>query len=270
MMLADIELARRLEPAEGYACLTYAQAHLRVSPNCGAAWLEHAGAQAVFDGVDSPLTQCFGFGVKTCAKGVDLDRFEHFFATLGAPTSIELSPLAGVEALDLLVSRGYRPIEISSVLYRDIAVPEGDLPPGVWGRRAEPSEKELWSRLSAEGWAEELPDMKEFLEEMGSIMAAREDPLFFLAGIGDEPGAAGAQFIHEGVALFAGSATIPRMRRRGLQAALLRARMQFAAERGCDLAMMVAMAGSGSQRNAERQGFRIAYTRTKWQLKLKT
>jgi GNAT superfamily N-acetyltransferase len=72
------------------------------------------------------------------------------------------------------------------------------------------------------------------------------------------------------VALFAGSATIPQMRRRGLQAALLRARMQFAADRGCDLAMMVAMAGSGSQRNAERQGFRIAYTRTKWQLKLKS
>jgi hypothetical protein len=31
--------------------------------------------------------------------------------------------------------------------------------------------------------------------------------------------------------------------------------------------MMVALPGSASQRNAERQGFRIAYTRTKWQLK---
>jgi hypothetical protein len=29
--------------------------------------------------------------------------------------------------------------------------------------------------------------------------------------------------------------------------------------------MMVAEAGSDSQRNAERQGFRIAYTRMKWQ-----
>ena len=32
------------------------------------------------------------------------------------------------------------------------------------------------------------------------------------------------------------------------------------------VAMMVAAPGSSSQRNAERQGFRIAYTRTKWQL----
>jgi hypothetical protein len=56
------------------------------------------------------------------------------------------------------------------------------------------------------------------------------------------------------------------MRRRGLQTALLNARMKYAFENSCDLAMMVALPGSDSQRNAERQGFRIAYTRTKWRL----
>lgn len=44
------------------------------------------------------------------------------------------------------------------------------------------------------------------------------------------------------------------------------ARLRIAAARGCDLAMMVAAPGSASQRNAERQGFRIAYTRVKWEL----
>jgi hypothetical protein len=67
------------------------------------------------------------------------------------------------------------------------------------------------------------------------------------------------------VALFRGSATIPELRR-GLQAALLEARMRYAYEHGCDLAMMAAEMGSNSQRNAERQRFRIAYTRTKWRL----
>lgn len=45
---------------------------------------------------------------------------------------------------------------------------------------------------------------------------------------------------------------------------LLDARLRYAAENGCDLALMVARPGSGSQRNAERHGFRIAYTRLKW------
>ena len=49
-------------------------------------------------------------------------------------------------------------------------------------------------------------------------------------------------------------------------AALLQERMRYAFELGCDLAMMVAEAGSESQRNAERKGFRIAYTRIKWRL----
>jgi GNAT superfamily N-acetyltransferase len=72
--------------------------------------------------------------------------------------------------------------------------------------------------------------------------------------------------LHEGVALFGGSATVPELRHRGLQTALLHERMRYAVERGCDLAMMVAQPGSDSQRNAERKGFRIAYTRTKWRL----
>jgi hypothetical protein len=43
--------------------------------------------------------------------------------------------------------------------------------------------------------------------------------------------------------------------------------MRYAVEHGCDIAMMVTLPGSDSQRNAERKGFRIAYTRTKWQLR---
>jgi hypothetical protein len=42
--------------------------------------------------------------------------------------------------------------------------------------------------------------------------------------------------------------------------------MRYAHDHGCDLAMMVAEAASNSQRNAERKGFRIAYTRAKWRL----
>ena len=48
--------------------------------------------------------------------------------------------------------------------------------------------------------------------------------------------------------------------------ALLEWRLAYAAAAGCDVATMGALPGSASQRNAEREGFRIAYTRTKWRL----
>ena len=88
----------------------------------------------------------------------------------------------------------------------------------------------------------------------------------FVAECNGEAIAAAALFMHEGVALLAGASTVPEGRRQGAQLALLDARLRTAAEHGCDLAMMVAAPGSASQRNAERNGFRVAYTRTKWQL----
>ena len=83
-----------------------------------------------------------------------------------------------------------------------------------------------------------------------------------------QPGAAGVLLLHprRRCALRRLDQTVPAVRRRGLQTALLEERMRYAFNHGCDLAMMVALPGSDSQRNAERRGFQIAYTRTKWQL----
>jgi GNAT superfamily N-acetyltransferase len=72
--------------------------------------------------------------------------------------------------------------------------------------------------------------------------------------------------MHDRVALLAGASTIPEARGQGAQRVVLGARLRHAAEAGCDLAMMVAEPGSSSQRNAERNGFRIAYTRARWRL----
>ena len=80
------------------------------------------------------------------------------------------------------------------------------------------------------------------------------------------PVATGALFLFDGVALLAGASTVPAARGRGAQNALLAARLHFAAERGAALALMGASPGSQSQKNAEKHGFRVAYTRTKWLL----
>ena len=56
-------------------------------------------------------------------------------------------------------------------------------------------------------------------------------------------------------------------KKQGAQTALLDARLKFAKAQGCQIAIMGALPGSQSQRNAEKNGFRIAYRRTKWQLK---
>jgi GNAT superfamily N-acetyltransferase len=132
-----------------------------------------------------------------------------------------------------------------------------------------PTAKEavLWAEISARGWAHATPELLEMIRQFGKLAFLRANTVCFLAEVDGIPGAAGGLSLHEGVALFAGAATVPEMRKRGLQGALLAARKRYAIERGYTLGMMVTEAGSQSQRNAERQGFRVAYTRTKWQLK---
>jgi GNAT superfamily N-acetyltransferase len=132
-------------------------------------------------------------------------------------------------------------------------------------RVAGEGEGEIWARTSAEGWSE-YQEFAHLMLEMGLVVAAAKGNILFLAELDGHVIGAGGLSIHDGVALFAGASTIPAWRRHGAQRALLEARFRCAREAGCDLAMMGAEPGSSSQRNAERQGFSIAYTRTKWML----
>lgn len=270
MVFSDIHLARRLERAEGHACRGFAQARKQLDPESTSTWMECAGAYAVFDGVDSPVTQSFGLGLFEEPNAESMDRIERFFLDRGAAVMHEVSPLAGVATMDLLCARGYRPLEISSVLYQPVETPPSGDAGMISVRVIDRDDAALWAKISARGWAHDHPEFQGFLEQFGALIAAREDSVCFLAEVDNQPGAAGVLCLHEGVALFAGASTVPEMRRRGLQSALLQTRKRYAFEHGCDLLMMVTEAGSQSQRNAERAGFRVAYTRMKWRLEAKT
>lgn len=274
-LFADLELARCLERAEAEASVGFVEASAAAFPQRGSCWRRIAGAYALFDGVGSPTTQTFGLGLFEPATASVLDELEAFFRDRGAPVFHEVSPLAGVELYARLQERGYRPVELTSVLARPIALLAGttdrEPEPRLDVRIAGATEADLVAETMVRGWRHELPDVAGFLDDFRHIHRHRHDGLAFLvedpggaAGLG--PIAVGMLAIHGCVALLAGACTVPEARRRGAQNALLAARLRHAAERGCDVAAMGAAPGSGSQRNAERNGFRVVYTRLKWQL----
>ncbi len=264
MTFANLALARRLERAEGYACSQFAVARNRVSPKSGSCWEERGGALLTFDGVDAPTTQSFGLGLFQDLTVAALEEAEAFFFIRGTSAVHEVCPLAGPAAMKLLCDRGYMPVEVSNVLYLQITERAANSAGSVRVRVVDTSEGALWTDVSTRGWTHEHPELEEFMRQTCGLLISREGSPCFLAEVDGQPGAAGALVIDEGVALLAGAATVPELRRRGLQTALLEARLRYAHEHGCDLGMMVAEAGSNSQRNAERQGFRVAYTRIKW------
>jgi GNAT superfamily N-acetyltransferase len=265
---ADVTLARRLERAEAKANVDFVEGRAKAFPDKGATWSQIAGTYAMFDGRTSPITQTFGIGMFQPLTERELHTIEKFFLDRHAPVCHEMCPLADSSVLPLLNDRGYQPIEFTSVLYRPISA-QSSLPistnKNIVVRLSTPSERESWSETAFRGWSD-FGELAGFLLELGKVNAQRENALCFVAELNGQSIATALMSIVDGVALLAGASTIPEARKQGAQLALLESRLRYAADHGCDIAMMGALPGSASQRNAERHHFRIAYTRVKWQL----
>ena len=266
-VFADIKLARRLGGAEGLSNAEFVTARAQAFPNSGAQCMELAGTWLMFDGITSPVTQTFGLGLFEAVTPAHLEQIEGFFQERGAPVYHEVCPLADPALLALLNDRGYQPMEYTNDLFCPLRPDDPARLPkqNIQVRVVAATEQNLWAQTAASGW-EEFAEAADFMLGLAAINVNRPRSHAFLADLEGEPIAAGGLSIHEGVALLAGASTIPTGRRKGAQSALLDGRLRFAADQGCDLAVMGALPGSTSQRNAERQGFRIAYTRIKWQL----
>jgi hypothetical protein len=274
-VFADTSLARRLETTEGRGNAAFVDAQAGREPYSGAIRTEVAGTLVMFAGVGSPITQTFGLGMHQRVSDRDFDTIERFFTSRGSAVFHEVCPHAGVETLTALATRGYKPIEVSNVMFTEIGQGGAGGAMGAMGaggargatalrvRIVEKTEAEWYGAIAARGWSE-TPEVQQFIQ--GFARSSVEVATCFIAELDGQAIATAALFLHGGVALLAGASTVPEGRRQGAQMALLEARLRHAAAQGCDLAMMVAAPGSASQRNAERNGFRVAYTRTKWQL----
>ena len=251
------------------ANVAFVESRAHATPSLGAEWRDVAGTYAQFDGVGSPLTQTFGLGLFSPPTDTQLSSLEGFYGERGADVFHEVSPLADPAVLAVLGDRGYRPVELTSVMHMRLTgqrIARAHEPgPELTVRVVGPTEAKLWAETSARGWGE-TPELRAFMLDFGTIGAQAKGTVCFVAEWSGQPIAAAALGLHNGVAILAGASTDPAFRGRGAQAALLDTRLRYAMDAGYDLAMMGAAPGSASQRNGERQGFRIAYTRIKWQL----
>lgn len=263
-LFVDRALSLRLEQAEGRGNAGFVAVQAGQNPASGATWHDFDGTLAMFSGIGSPLTQTFGLGLRSAPDEAALDAIEAFFTSRGAAPIHEVSPLAGIEVFAQLAQRGYRPVELSSVMFRatDDLSHGATSNPRIQVRTVGASEAGLYASVSARGWSES-PEVQGFIE--GFARVSVEYATCIVGAVDDVAIAAAALFMWEGVGLLAGACTVPEGRRQGAQSALLDWRLRHLAAHGCDLAMICAAPGSASQRNAERNGFRIAYTRVKWQ-----
>jgi GNAT superfamily N-acetyltransferase len=271
VLFASIELAARIERTECNMLRQAAAAFQRSGAARQPFLQDVAGGLALHLESGSPFNKLAGLGFAGPVSEGELSAAEGELHARGAEVQAEVATLADPQAVQLLTQRGYVLVGFENVLGIDPrAVPGG-------GRAAEhieislspASELDLWLDTVITGFAtpddQGVPSHEDFPREMleNAMTDASRDPCVrrYLARI-DRQVAGGASLrLEEGVAQFTGAATLPSLRRRGVQGALLDHRLQDAAREGCDVGVITTQPGSTSMQNAQRRGFELLYAR---------
>ncbi len=268
-LFCDTALAARIERAEAQLIARSSEAAGRRQTDTAGFVIPVAGGVASFAEEGSPFNKVAGLGFDGVPTSAALDEIEDAFAARGAPVQVELAHLVDPTIGALPTDRDYRLESFENVLglalnYHNERV----TPPGVQVRPSGDDEFELWLDVVADAaahpdtqgvpWREEFPREVYLRAERDAAAAGVTRYVALLDGT--IAGGAGLR-IDEGVAQLAGAGTAPAHRRRGVQTALLSARLADAADAGCDVAVITTQPGSKSQQNAQRRGFELLYTR---------
>jgi len=259
MIPAGLDLARRLEAAEAVNGLECAEAQRRLHPELGAATLEVAGGHAIFVGVGSPLTHAIGLGMRGPVQPEELNRLESFYRARGATVSVDLCPLADASLVELLGNRGYRLAEFNNVLARPLADAR-IAPPEAPVSLAREGEEQLWAHTVGCGFLDKDTLTAEEMD-VGRAIFQMRGALCYLAFHEGHAAAAAAMAERDGLATLFADSTCAGFRGVGLHGALIAGRLLAALTSGCDLATASTLPGGVSQRNYERHGFRVVYTK---------
>jgi len=262
MTFIDLSIASRLEDASAWRSVRYAQAQDRLCLGTQSTVMAVGGGCAIYAGPGAPMNQAKGLGMSGPVTPEDLAAVARFYRSLGEIPRVDLCPLAHASLLDLLKQEGYRLEGFHSVLLLSISEILEPVTPSsrVDVRSVASDEAALWRRTVAQGFSEEDAPPQAMLDLIAPTFHS-ETATNFLAWVDGQPAGGGTMLVHKGVAEFCSASTRPAFRRRGVQRALLYARLAAARAAGCDLAMVITVPGSASQRNVQRLGFQLAYTK---------
>lgn len=264
MLHADLSLARRLEAISAAELDAFVSTARRLDRGSSAECVGIAGGVAAFIEPDSLVNQVVGMGLAGPVTEADIRAVEGFYRSRDARGSVCVCPLAHPSLVAALAARGWVPEGFEHVLIRPVVERDRHQVPAeadILVREAQDDEeRDVWALVAATGFSDPLPPHPQQLALAG-IVINRPGARLYLALVDGNVAGTGELHVNGDIAWFSGDTTLPQYRRRGVQAALQRARLADAAREGCKLVVSEATPGSGSQRNMERLGFRAAYTR---------
>lgn len=258
----DSLLAEQIELAAAAQLREFAVTARAVRPDSDASVLLVAGGVAAYFGPDMPMNDASGLGMGPRVTTPDMQLLISFFRDRGSQPRLSACPLAHRSLHEMLVAHRWVLDGYENVLIRELSdVGEATTDGVVEIRQALTDEqKEQWALVAASGFSAPLSPLSEQVAT-AMLAASRPGARLYTAWVDGKAAGTGELSITDGIGWLSADATLPQFRRRGVQRALQAHRLSAAAAAGCEIAVSEALPGTTSQRNMERIGFRVAYTR---------
>jgi len=194
-----------------------------------------------------------------------IENILDFYNQKEIPVRFELTPAhVSSDFLIYLKKKGLYQSDFHTTLYASLPQ-KLDLivEPTISIRELKSNEFDTFSEIYSKGF--QMPEfLRSGIAQNNEILYDSENWIFYLASVGNEPAGIGVLFIKDGMATLAVAATVPHLRNKGIQTALIKKRIFQAELMNCNVAVGQARFGTVSQNNMEKEGLKVAYTKAIW------
>lgn len=214
------------------------------------------------------MNKAIAVGLSGPVTSADLETLIGFYGQAGIEPRIELSCFAEPALLDALALAGFVLRRAANCLVAPLPTPRdgpaAERPAGLEVRAVDPAdagEVERFVRTAAAGFARPGREPSEGDLAVWGTTVRKRGTVAMLALMDGRPASAGCLEVDGTHATLFGLSVLPEFRRRGIQQAVIAARLEEAAARGARHATITSDPGGPTERNALRHGFAPSYTR---------
>jgi GNAT superfamily N-acetyltransferase len=222
-----------------------------------------SGGRAIFTGARFFSNRALAMGLRGPVNHDEIEAVETFYAARGVLSEIEIASMVDRSLLRLLNQSGYQLVRFRNI-YAQVLHPHetpGATPAVPSGtteiHEVDASTAAAWSTTLIDGFGYTHDADRARVETWNQMVRALPGVTALVAVLDDTPVGAASVMVLGSTAMLGGAATLPAFRRRGVQRALIEARLAVAVHAGCELAIVTADPGSSSGRNVERTGFQL-------------
>lgn len=251
-------IARRVERKQAWASAQLSTSSLPVG-----------GGLATYSGPGGYANRACAMGLDGPVADQDISAMIAFFESRGEEARVEICPFTDGALVQALGEHGFvlkHFVDVFVLPYQRSFVPEPPvLPDGVVIElldKTDPAMVRAFAEANERGFAAEGEPVSSSVIELTikGLLVSTNESFFARTSSGEIIGLGGSES-SDGLTVLYGATVVPAWRGRGIQRALMLARLAAGMRRGSDLACVMTSPGISTARNALRLGFSMAYTR---------